>query len=201
MGKQVKKRDDTQARILEAAAREFSKHGYRGVTVRQIAERARVNHGMIRYYFGNKEALWKEVAGGIFERMRDSLGAPLDGEGPTDLADDLRALVRRYVRFCADCPECFHIMVTEGQERSERLRWLIETYIKPTFERYFTILPDLPTNAAFDDHRAHAFYIMVGAAAMIFANREECMAVTGVDPMSPAAIETHAELVARIIVP
>src|ERR1051326_5358454 len=51
----------TQARILEAALREFAREGFAGARVDRIARRARINKRMLYHYFGDKEDLFREV--------------------------------------------------------------------------------------------------------------------------------------------
>lgn len=51
----------TKARILEAAAAEFAAKGISGARIDDIAERAQTNKRMLYYYFGSKEALFREV--------------------------------------------------------------------------------------------------------------------------------------------
>jgi TetR/AcrR family transcriptional regulator len=70
------KRDKTRQRILDAAAGVFSKVGFAGARVDEIARRAGVNKAMIYYHIGDKEALYSEVLenilGGAFDRsLRD----------------------------------------------------------------------------------------------------------------------------------
>lgn len=47
--------------ILEAAQRLFSEQGYTAVSVKKIAKAARVNSGLLYYYFTNKEHLFVEA--------------------------------------------------------------------------------------------------------------------------------------------
>jgi hypothetical protein len=47
----------------------------------------------------------------------------------------------------------------------------------------------------------HAYYVMAGAGSLIFAVAPECRRLTGLDPETAAAIEAHAEFVARLLVP
>jgi AcrR family transcriptional regulator len=54
-------RDLTRARILQAALKEFGLHGYRGARLQAIARRAEVRRGLIAYYFGTKEELFRAV--------------------------------------------------------------------------------------------------------------------------------------------
>lgn len=54
----------TQARLLDAAEREFAARGFAGARVAAIARAARANQRMIYHYFGNKQGLYQAV----FER-------------------------------------------------------------------------------------------------------------------------------------
>ena len=48
-------------RILRAAEAAFAEHGYAGTSLREIVKRAHVTQALVTYYFGSKEALFKEV--------------------------------------------------------------------------------------------------------------------------------------------
>lgn len=51
----------TKKLILDAASRLFAEHGYRQVTTRMIAESAGMSHGLLHYYFKNKNSIYYEV--------------------------------------------------------------------------------------------------------------------------------------------
>ena len=51
----------TQERILRAAFKEFAAKGFAGARVDAIARRAAINKRMLYHYFGDKEALFREV--------------------------------------------------------------------------------------------------------------------------------------------
>ncbi len=55
---------DIRQRILEAAARVYSQHGFRGATTRLIATEAGVNEVTLFRNFGSKEALFEELMRG-----------------------------------------------------------------------------------------------------------------------------------------
>jgi AcrR family transcriptional regulator len=61
---------DVQSRLLNAATDLFIKKGYRGVSIREIADRAKTNSALISYYFGDKE--------GLFIQVFKSVAAPLN---------------------------------------------------------------------------------------------------------------------------
>ncbi len=55
---------DIRDRILEAAARVYALHGYRGATTRLIANEAGVNEVTLFRTFGSKDSLFEELARG-----------------------------------------------------------------------------------------------------------------------------------------
>jgi len=73
---------DNRARILEAAARVYAQHGYRGATTRRIAEEAGVNEITVFRHFGNKGTLLDCVAHecGISESVPPLPARPTDPE-------------------------------------------------------------------------------------------------------------------------
>ena len=90
-------------------------------------------------------------------------------------------------------------MVDEGRVRDERMTWLVDSHLRPRFEAVAQGLSDV---VGVDDALVpHAFYALAGAASLMFAVAPECRRLTGLDPRSARAIETHADYVARLMVP
>src|ERR1044071_5728485 len=52
---------DTRDRILNAAEDHFSRHGFWGVTIREVAEQAKVDTALLHYYFDTKRGLFDAV--------------------------------------------------------------------------------------------------------------------------------------------
>ncbi|GAB5486977.1 MAG: hypothetical protein Pars2KO_05470 [Parasphingorhabdus sp.] len=52
----------TREQLLRAAIRAFAREGFRGASVRNIANSAGVNFPLVTYHFGSKEKLWLAVA-------------------------------------------------------------------------------------------------------------------------------------------
>ena len=48
-------------KILMAAEMAFAENGYAGTSLREIVKRAHVTQALVTYYFGSKEALFKEI--------------------------------------------------------------------------------------------------------------------------------------------
>jgi TetR/AcrR family transcriptional regulator len=66
---QAERADQTKARILDAAVREFSENGLAGARTEQIAEAAGVNKALLYYYFEGKDALYAAAIEAVAQRV------------------------------------------------------------------------------------------------------------------------------------
>jgi AcrR family transcriptional regulator len=86
--------EETRQRILDVAQELFARHGYNGVSLREITRRAKVNIASVHYHLGSKEHLLLEVlrrgAAPLVEK-RDSVLRRLPK--PHQLEDIIRAFV------------------------------------------------------------------------------------------------------------
>ena len=57
----TRRKSDAREKILRAAERLFAAHGFEGCSLRTIAATAKVNQGMIHYFFKSKENLFLET--------------------------------------------------------------------------------------------------------------------------------------------
>lgn len=87
-------------RLLLAARECFLADDYHAVGTRQIAERAKVNVSMIRYYFGNKEGLYEEMIRQTLKPLLDVLDGDL-----LAAPDGFTEYLRLYYRTMQDMPE------------------------------------------------------------------------------------------------
>jgi len=194
-----RQREATRERILEAAVEAFAEKGFLGASTREIARRAGTNQGLITYHFRSKDELWRAAADTIFESLDAQLAERLSALGQGDLRERAREAIRVYVRFAAAHPELFRLMVDEGKVADDRMNWLVDVHLRPRFE---TISSGLIQAAGIDEALLpHAFYALAGAASLIFAVAPECRRLTGLDPETEEAVETHADFVARLLVP
>lgn len=58
---QAERREAARERILDAAEELFGKHGYYGVTLRDVAAQAEADTALLHYYFDGKAGLFDEV--------------------------------------------------------------------------------------------------------------------------------------------
>jgi AcrR family transcriptional regulator len=197
-------REDIREQLLDAALVEFGAKGFDGASTRSIAQRVDAHQPQINYHFASKEALWFAAVDHLFELLRDEQAdLPLlaDVEDPAQLASAFAEAVRRFVRFAAAHPELNQIMVHEGTEDSDRLRWMVERHVRPNYDAIRDVWQRLGAAgiaAPIDPAMVH--YVMVGAASLPFVNAPEARLLTGAEPTDPAWVETHADgLVAALL--
>ncbi len=200
MTSRAQQRAATRERIVDAAVEAFAEKGFRGASTRDIAQRADANQGLITYHFRSKDELWKAAADRVIGMLQTSLGERLSSLGFEDPRERAREAIREYVRFAAAHPEIFRFMVDEGNRSNARMRWLVDTHLKPRFE--FMKTHGVVGATGMDESLApHAFYALAGAGSLIFAVAPKCRRLSGLDPRKREAIEAHADFIANLMVP
>ena len=189
----------TRVRIMEAATKVFADLGFNGASTRNIAARAGANQGLITYHFKSKDALWRAATNQLFTEYRERLQERMNNVASDDPREAAREYIREFVRFSGRHPEFFHTMVEEGKRPNDRMRWLVETHIRPLYDLFKDLIRE-PLDLD-GDRMAHFMYMLIGAGGLIFANAPECRALTGLKANSGKAIEEHAEQVAQLFVP
>ena len=198
---------EVRERILAAALEAFAEKGFDGATTREIAGRASVPLGLLRYYFGGKLKLWQAAVDQAFGDIRAALdGTAFEPEAePEAVAVDagrdplaaIRAGIRAHIRFVGKHPEFVRLMHDEGKRRGPRMRWLVDRHVKPLFERLVPVVVHLQNVGRLPKDIAplHFAYALIGSIDVIFHQAEECRRLTGVDPADPAVIESHSRAV------
>jgi AcrR family transcriptional regulator len=191
---------DTRERILCAGLEAFAERGFDGATTREIAARARVNLGLLNYYFDSKQKLWCAAVDRAFEALREAVQGRADAS-VLDEREATRLLIHRYVRFVARHPEFVRLMHDEGKRRGPRMRWLVDRHVRPLYEEIIAILRAAQARGFLPAHidPLHFHYILIGAIGLIFHQAEECRRLTGVDPCDDAVVDAHAQAVAHLL--
>lgn len=133
-------RPETRDRLIAAAAAVFAERGYRGATMRAIADRSGANLAAAHYHFGSKQDLYREVVRAHFERLAQRLaerGAAIDAAAAARLSrEQLIELLRARVRTMLETflePTGIHatLMQRELADPSETLPVIVRRWIDP----------------------------------------------------------------------
>ena len=115
-------------KIISAASELFSQHGYHGVSLRQLTQKAGVNLASVNYYFGDKKSLYHAVVARHIQPIRQiHLNKLNDAEqlaagNPVPLDSILDILCRPVFELCCDTTDGGHyVAVIVGRSMVEPL--------------------------------------------------------------------------------
>jgi TetR/AcrR family transcriptional regulator len=167
-------------RVLRVGLDLFSSKGFEGSGLREVATAAGVNHSLVLYHFGSMEGLWKAVVGSLLDEYGRRVQQRLAGLDAIDPVTRLKVGIEDFIRFSTEKPELHRIMTLEGRRRTERLSWLVKTYLKPMFEEASVTIARGQAEGTirpFDPALLYYGFISLGATPSAFA--PEIEAVTG----------------------
>jgi len=194
------KRGESREAVLQAALGVFSRRGFKGATVREIARVAKVNHGTIRYHFGSKDKLWRAAVSFLFARQVEELDLATLARQGLDDASFLREAVARYVRYCARHPEHARIAVLESVVGGERLRWMSREHIRSVHGVMGPFLRhNMKKGLIREANEISLTYILALASQSVFLLEQEARVVHGLDVFSEEFVEQHVATVLGLL--
>jgi AcrR family transcriptional regulator len=123
-----------RARLLKAAAAIFARDGFEKASLRDICLKAQANVASVKYYFGNKEGLYREV-------FLSSCNANTDKDPPVTLTDGVSPedTLRRWIQHLlshvlikrAANPVKSQLMAHEMREPTTFLNEFIKLVVRP----------------------------------------------------------------------
>ncbi len=103
-------RQKNEALILASAKKEFVEYGFKGASLKRIAERAELPRANIHYYFEDKTALYRQLLKGIIETWNTRFDT-------FDEKDDPKQAISEYIRskvmYSKTDPEASRIFASE----------------------------------------------------------------------------------------
>jgi AcrR family transcriptional regulator len=128
--------------ILAAALSAFARGGFEGASLPKIARMANVAPPLIHYYFGSKDALWRETVDYSLGKLRQESAAICSATRSLAPLDRLRALLQSITLFAARWPDQFGMIMAEARADSDRFAWVQEHYTGVIFADVLAILQD-----------------------------------------------------------
>ena len=123
--------------ILDAALEVFSRHGYRGATLDQIAAQAGLSKPNILYYFGGKEDIHVTLLSQLMKNWLD----PLVEMNPTgDPVEEILAYVQRKLDMAKEFPRESRLFAGEILQGAPRMRPELEANLKPLFDEKCAVI-------------------------------------------------------------
>ncbi len=180
--------------ILRAAVEEFAKFGIAGARTDRIAAASGLNKALMYYYFGDKEGLYQAALEYVFSGLAARLTKVLERDLPA--LEKLQLYVVTHFDYIAEhptYPRTFQGEMVRSKGVSPRIRALAQKIIRPLYERLSATIEqgirEGELRAGLDP--ANVIVSMGGLVGLYFVGAPVAKAVTGKDPLSPAALRAR----------
>ncbi|MEM7723222.1 MAG: TetR family transcriptional regulator C-terminal domain-containing protein [Pseudomonadota bacterium] len=186
--------------ILDAALDVFSKEGFRGATVDQIAEAAGLSKPNLLYYFPSKEAIHIT----LLSRLMDTWLDPLRELDPTgDPPEELRAYIQRKLQMSRDFPRESKLFAQEIVQGAPRIGDALATDLKALVDEKAEVIRTWSKQGKIADIDPHHLIFSIWSLTQHYADFDvQVRAILGPtrDPLEEA--ETFLDtLFARLLSP
>ena len=190
----------TKSELLRAALDLFSRRGYQGVTLSQIAERANATPSLLHYYFDSKAQVWEAALDPLFDEFTRELIELEEGSAGLEPLVALERVIRRFVAYSARHPEASLLLRRQHRFSGPRMEWLVEKHLAPQ-RRYprqlieaaqarGQMIPGAPD---------HILQLIIGAATNPLHARLSIIDLYPEVESEREAAELHADLVVRAL--
>jgi TetR/AcrR family transcriptional regulator len=183
--------DQTRARILTAAIREFSSDGMAGARTERIAEAAGVNKALLYYYFTSKQALYDAALEDVANRVVTSSMAAMGTECSAG---------QRLVQFALNhfdrihSQRAFQSLMQQEMMRLHRgeenaLAALVEKVFRPMMTRVRQVYAEgRASGELIQVDELQIMYAALGANVFYFLSAPVMGMLTGTNPFDRAAL-------------
>lgn len=108
MARKAVERELTKDTIMDAAGKLFVEHGYRHISMRQIAKELGYSHGSLYYHFINKAELFYSLVDRNFAQLEEKMNGVLRLEAGEE--DILRAMFLAFIEYGVNHQHDYEIM-------------------------------------------------------------------------------------------
>jgi TetR/AcrR family transcriptional regulator, regulator of cefoperazone and chloramphenicol sensitivity len=160
----------TRQRVFDAATELFAEHGFKRVTVRQIAATARANVAAVNYHFGDKAGLYNAIVDLAISTMQETGTLAREAGAGLDPRGQLHAFVRVFLTRIGGAGRLswiHRLMMREMDNPTDLLDRVVREVIEPRNE-YLGGIVEALTGAAADDPRVTRAVVSIQGQIMIF---------------------------------
>ena len=184
--------------ILLAAESVFAERGFKGTTVREVAQRAGIHNSLIFYYFKNKSVLYEAVFESLFEQMEDLVQYSMNLD--MDRLGIMKEIVFGVIDFLATHRNLTTILVRELMDNGPVARKTSQEYFRPVYHTVAEFLADGSREAIFRNvDPVHFVQSTVAVVVFYFINEPFIRAMGLKNPYGSREIEKRKNEVWRQI--
>jgi TetR/AcrR family transcriptional regulator len=185
--------------IIEAALEVFSKHGFRGATLDQIASAAGLSKPNLLYYFSSKEAIHAELLEGLMDTWLDPLRA-LDANG--DPKEQLLSYMRRKLKMSRELPRESRLFANEVLQGAPRIGAGLGGNLKALVDEKASIIADWSQSGRIAQVDPYHLIFSIWALTQHYADFDaQVRAVLGGEDPFPGAEAFLDTLYTKLLIP
>lgn len=188
-----------QAAILSAGLDIFSKYGFRGSTLDQIAEAAGLSKPNLLYYFPSKEAIHTTLLERLLDTWLDPLRA-LDGAG--DPVHEIMDYARRKLALSRDFPRESRLFANEILQGAPRIEPILHSDLKTLVDEKAAIIQGWADAGKIAPIDPHHLIFSIWALTQHYADFDvQVRAVLGDKPPYDGAAVFLEQLYTKLLTP
>lgn len=167
------------ARIMEAALKVFSEHGFRGATLDQIADEAEVSKPNLLYYFTSKDDIHRQ----LLEKLLDTWLEPLRQLDPTgEPVKEITGYIRRKLEMSRDYPQESRLFANEILRGAPHVSETLAGQLRKLVDEKASIITDWAKSGKIAHVDARHLIFSIWAATQHYADFDsQVQAVLGPD--------------------
>lgn len=187
--RQRKRGDEVRRKVLDAALENFGTFGFEGTSTRAVAALAGVTHTLVLYHFQSKQNLWIATVRHSLDEYAQELAPIFSRVDELGARQALAQFIEKFVRLSARNPCVHRILTSEGNQDSERMRWVIDNYIRDHFTNVVRMIRKGQEEGSVRQcDPARLYYQIIGGGGTPYTLATEYFATTGRDVFSEAEI-------------
>lgn len=188
------RRDSAATRdvLFRTAADLFSRHGFDGVTVDDIARTAGVNRAMLYYHFADKLALYRDIVCRMLDEAGTRVTAIVDQSLPPE--EKLERFIGGFVALADSHPYFPPLMLREIAEGALHFDAEILTRMRNVFVAFMRVLSEGHEAGVFRQVNPVLAYMSVLGPVLLNAARERAAQEPGRDELPMFVQVPHDEL-------
>lgn len=191
---------NTRLRILEASGAIFARDGFHRAGIREICTCANCNVASVKYYFGGKLGLYRELMRLGLEEMKAK--RPIqripEGQRPEDtLRDWLRQFLELTLVHRHNHPYMGHIVKHELREPTEILDEMVREMVKPIHAQLTRILSQVTGKPVAETR--HTAGLILSMCANLETSRPMFELLGAKLPSTPRELDRFAETLTQFV--
>lgn len=190
-------RKKNKALILNAAKQEFVTFGFKGASIKRIAERAKIPRANIHYYFENKEELYQELLNDIVSTWNSKFDS-LNADDEPEVA--LSAYIRSKVMYSLEEPEASRIFASEIIHGAPLINDYLSTDFKVWVQTKVDVIQGWIKRDLMDDVNPYHLLFLIWGATQHYADfNVQVLAAMDIQEMDESSYEAIVASITSIV--